>query len=95
MLTLLFFRGGEHGEVLLVVAAFRFAGFLISPPSQEVFRLAKFSSSLSLSVKMRYIHSTRQRPYQDFRQMSHLISPRRPQPDRVYVDKTMIVIALF
>ena len=49
MLTLLFFRGGEHGEVLLVVAAFRFAGFLISPPSQEVFRLAKFSSSLSLS----------------------------------------------
>ena len=44
---------------------------------------------------MRYFHSTRHRPYQNFRPVSHLISPRCSQPDRVHVGKAMIIIALF
>ena len=76
------------------MAAFRFAGFLNSPPSQEVFWLAKFSSSLSLSEDALFSLDEIS-TYQNFSPMSHLISPRCPQPDRVHVCKTMIVIALF
>ena len=91
MLTLLFF---QDCEVFVVVGAFRFTTFFLWRSSQEVFWLAKFSFHFCYQ-KMLYFHSTSHRPYQNFRHMSHVISLRCPQPDRMHVGKTMIVIALF
>ena len=72
----------------------RLRGFLFSLPSQEIFWLAK--SLLHFRYrKMRYFHSKRHRPNQNFRSMSHIIFPRCPQPDRVHVGKIMIVLAMF
>ena len=70
--------------------AFLFAGFPLSPPSQEVFWIDWLNSLPHFRYrKMRYFHSTRHRTYQNFRPMSHLISPRCPQPNRVHVGKTI------